>query len=58
MLLLFNVDEHSKHFVTQVAPHAQGKRLAVSGWWYGKLESKNTGLGPAVSEENQRIEFI
>jgi hypothetical protein len=58
MLLLFNVDEHSKHFVTQVAAHAQAKRLAVSGWWYGKLDSKNKGLATAVSEENQRIEFI
>ena len=58
MLLLFNVDEHSKHFVTQVAPHAQGKRLAISGWWYGKSDGKDEDFASDVNEENPRIEII
>ena len=32
-LLIFSVDMVSDHFVTQVSPHAESKRLAVSGWW-------------------------
>ena len=57
-LLLFNVDRYSKHFVTQVAPHAQGKRLAISGWWYGKADSGNEVLGTDLSKETERIEII
>ena len=38
-LLLFNVDRESKHFVTLVSPHAEGKRLAISGWWNGPAGS-------------------
>ena len=35
-LLLFNVGlGTSHHFVTQVSPYAQGKRLAINGWWTG-----------------------
>lgn len=34
-LLLFNVGPGSNHFVTQVSPYAQGKRLAINGWWTG-----------------------
>jgi hypothetical protein len=33
-LLLFNVAD-TRHFVTQVSPYAQGKRLTINGWWTG-----------------------
>ncbi len=31
--IVFNVSEKSQHFVTQVNARAQGKRLALNGWW-------------------------
>lgn len=34
-LWLFNVGPETTHFVTHVSPYAQGKRLAISGWWTG-----------------------
>ena len=34
-LYLFNVRPESTHFVTQVSPFAQGKRLTINGWWTG-----------------------
>ena len=34
-LWLFNVGPESAHFVTHVSPYAQGKRLAINGWWTG-----------------------
>jgi hypothetical protein len=34
-LWLFNVGPESNHFVTHVSPYAQGKRLAINGWWTG-----------------------
>jgi Rps23 Pro-64 3,4-dihydroxylase Tpa1-like proline 4-hydroxylase len=34
-LLLFNVGPDTNHFVTQVSPYAQGKRLTINGWWTG-----------------------
>ena len=34
-LLIFNVGPSSNHFVTHVSPYAQGKRLAINGWWTG-----------------------
>ena len=34
-LWLFNVVPESTHFVTHVSPYAQGKRLAINGWWTG-----------------------
>ncbi|MBV9890996.1 MAG: 2OG-Fe(II) oxygenase, partial [Rhizobacter sp.] len=34
-LYLFNVGPESTHFVTQVSPYAQGKRLTINGWWTG-----------------------
>lgn len=36
-LLLFNVGKNSTHFVTQVSPYAQSKRLAINGWWTGMM---------------------
>ena len=39
-LLLFTVRRDSVHFVTAVAPHAQGKRLAVNGWWTGSGDAR------------------
>jgi thioredoxin 1 len=34
-LWLFIVGPESTHFVTHVSPYAQGKRLAINGWWTG-----------------------
>jgi thioredoxin 1 len=34
-LYLFNVGPDSTHFVTQVSPYAQSKRLVINGWWTG-----------------------
>jgi hypothetical protein len=34
-LILFAIGRQTRHFVTTVAPHATGKRLAVNGWWTG-----------------------
>jgi Rps23 Pro-64 3,4-dihydroxylase Tpa1-like proline 4-hydroxylase len=34
-LVLFNVGPDTSHFVTQVSPYAQGKRLTINGWWTG-----------------------
>ena len=34
-LVLFNVGPGTSHFVTQVSPYAQGKRLTINGWWTG-----------------------
>lgn len=34
-LYLFNVGPESNHFVTHVSPYAQGRRLAINGWWTG-----------------------
>jgi hypothetical protein len=34
-LYLFHVGPESTHFVTQVSPYAQGKRLTINGWWSG-----------------------
>jgi hypothetical protein len=42
-LLLFTVRSDSTHFVTAVAPHARGKRLAINGWWTGPAESPDGG---------------
>jgi Rps23 Pro-64 3,4-dihydroxylase Tpa1-like proline 4-hydroxylase len=33
LLVLFPVRRTSLHFVTPVSPHAQGGRLAISGFW-------------------------
>jgi len=38
-LVLFRVQPHNMHFVTTVSPQAEGKRLAISGWWTGKVDS-------------------
>jgi Rps23 Pro-64 3,4-dihydroxylase Tpa1-like proline 4-hydroxylase len=38
-LLLFIVGRDTSHFVTQVSPYAQGKRLAINGWWTGPASS-------------------
>jgi hypothetical protein len=37
-LVLFNVTQDSVHFVTQVSPHARGKRFTVNGWWHAENE--------------------
>jgi hypothetical protein len=46
-LLLFNVGPESIHFVTHVSPYAQGKRLAINGWWTGPATTaKSVWRGP------------
>ena len=40
-LWLFNVGPESTHFVTHVSPYAQGKRLAINGWWTGSPATGN-----------------
>jgi len=48
-LVLFNVGLESNHFVTHVSPYAQGKRLAINGWWTGPTARGNSVLkGPDV----------
>jgi len=49
-LVLFNVGPHSCHFVTEVSPYAQGKRLAVNGWWTGR-----TPTGADVRTEPEQL---
>ncbi len=47
-LWLFNVGPESNHFVTHVSPYAQGKRLAINGWWTGPGATGNrVPKGPA-----------
>jgi len=48
------------HFVTVVSPYAQGKRLAISGWWTGKLESEReeTSAKDHSTDEKQLVEII
>jgi hypothetical protein len=41
-LVLFNVAPDTWHLVTKVSPYAQGKRLAINGWWTGP---DATGIG-------------
>jgi Rps23 Pro-64 3,4-dihydroxylase Tpa1-like proline 4-hydroxylase len=58
-LLLFNVDRSSMHFVTMVAPHANGKRLAISGWWTSQAESAESD--PPVNDLSggeQQVQII
>lgn len=59
-LLLFNVDRSSKHLVTVVAPHAQGKRLAISGWWTtSKTEPEQIEPSDVQhGEDEPLVEFI
>ena len=40
-LWLFNVGPESSHFVTHVSPYAQGKRLAINGWWTGQSSTRD-----------------
>ena len=40
-LWLFNVGPESSHFVTHVSPYAQGKRLAINGWWTGHSSTRD-----------------
>lgn len=49
-LWLFNVGPESTHFVTHVSPYAQGKRLAINGWWTGQ-----TATGDPVWKGPDRI---
>ena len=49
-LWLFNVGPESTHFVTHVSPYAEGKRLAINGWWTGQ-----TATGDPVWKGPDRI---
>ena len=58
-LLLFNVERHSKHFVTMVSPHAEGKRLAINGWWHGRAETTaKQPLSESAMPVEDPVEFI
>ena len=58
-LLLFRVQPSSTHFVTQVTAHARGKRMAVSGWWTGKMEPQlETHADKQVAAELPLVEII
>lgn len=56
-LVLFRVQPANMHFVTTVSRHARGKRLAISGWWTGKMEAESTEP-EASKEENPLVEII
>ena len=58
-VLLFTVSRHSAHFVTTVSPHAEGKRLAVSGWWTGSGEpSRQPEAAPTLDPLLPHIEVV
>ncbi len=58
-LLLFTVGHDSLHFVTHVSPHAKSKRLAVNGWWTGKICPENDPpRGQVKGTENPLVEFV
>lgn len=59
-LLLFNVSVDSMHFVTHVSPEAESKRLAISGWWTGKLAVEQKRIAPPQRDisEDSSLEFI
>jgi hypothetical protein len=59
-LLLFRVQPSSMHFVTPVSPYAQGKRLAISGWWTGKVGPEHEGniANDPKNEEKRLVEII
>jgi hypothetical protein len=52
-LTIFNVTEHSLHFVEPVAGIAQGKRLAIFGWWTKGADDK-TGVKAEPAEMTMR----
>jgi len=58
-LLLFNVGPSSNHFVTHISPYAQGKRLAINGWWTGPAAAAGAvWKGPdRISAGNAAIEI-
>jgi Rps23 Pro-64 3,4-dihydroxylase Tpa1-like proline 4-hydroxylase len=58
-LLLFNVGPDTNHFVTQVSPYAQSKRLTINGWWTGPAPT-GKGVRPTpyrIDAEGVRIEI-
>jgi hypothetical protein len=59
-LLLFRVQPANMHFVTVVSPHAESKRLAISGWWTGKMDSERaeTSANDHSTDEKQLVEII
>ncbi|MFS8084437.1 MAG: 2OG-Fe(II) oxygenase family protein [Acidobacteriota bacterium] len=59
-LVLFRVQPTNMHFVTTVSPQATGKRLAISGWWTGKMEAEldETPAGDPSAEERPLVEII
>jgi hypothetical protein len=49
-LLLFKVSRSTTHVVVDVAPHARGKRLAISGWWRGSSTLQEVREARALDE--------
>ena len=58
-LLLFNVGPNTSHFVTQVSPYAQGKRLTINGWWTGPAATGKpvTPAPHRIDDHGVRIEI-
>ncbi len=54
-LLLFNVGPESNHFVTHVSPYAQGKRLAINGWWTGPAATGGRRLERTRPNQRWRV---
>lgn len=59
-LILFSVSKESFHFVTPVSPYAQSKRLAINGWWTGKISNiiQETEDNSLYIEKDRFIEVI
>jgi hypothetical protein len=56
-LILFTVGSNSNHFVTQVSPFAQSKRLSINGWWTGP-ENQNNVAERRKSDREESIEIV
>jgi Rps23 Pro-64 3,4-dihydroxylase Tpa1-like proline 4-hydroxylase len=54
-LVLFTVGPNSYHFVSQVSPYAQGKRLAINGWWTGRTA---VPVGPEQAPELLKLDGV
>ena len=56
-LFLFTIDPGNAHFVSQVAPFAQSKRLAINGWWMGPPSAQPEREQPR-SRKAEQIEVL
>lgn len=58
-LILFTVGPNTWHFVTNVSPYAQGKRLAINGWWTGPGSTGSQGdpVSERIDDDSASIEI-